>query len=54
MIEGSAVGIVEQGQKLLFINDYHCGENLLTFPSSFVLPKGSPLQVKIGFFTKLQ
>ena len=45
MIEGSAGGIVEQGQKLLFINDYHCGENLATFPSSYVLPKGSPLKV---------
>ena len=47
MVEGSAIGIVDGGQKLLFINDYHCGENLATFPSSYIMPKGSPLMVRI-------
>ena len=46
MVDGSAIGIVDGGQKLLFINNYHCGENLATFPSSYIMPKGSPLMVR--------
>ena len=45
MINGSGIGLVSEMEKLKYINDYHCGDDLTVVPSSFILPKGSPLQV---------
>ena len=45
MMEGSGIGVVTQMEKLKYINKYHCGAHLAVAPSSYILPKGSPLQV---------
>ena len=45
------VGLVEGSQKLLYVNNYHCGAELGPFPSSFIIPKGSPLQVNQSLFS---
>ena len=43
---GTATAVANSGFKAININKYHYSDtNLATLPSSFILPKASPLQV---------
>ena len=44
-MNGTAIALTNQIQKSIHVNDLHFTENLATVPSSYILPKGSPLEV---------
>ena len=44
-MNGTAIALSQQFLKAMYVNDMHFTENLATIPSSYILPKGSPLEV---------
>ena len=44
-MNGTAIALSQQFLKAMYVNDMHFTETLATIPSSYILPKGSPLEV---------